>query len=222
MVLLCVCLGKFSKFQYHHPQNHCLVFLLCRLGKNKLQELRGVHFLKRSSANFVKFSAKFGSLNMQIRNNFGNIIFIVCKWSKICKYHGNIMYHLSKGRKNMHMHGLNIWFTLFCCNLKFVVIYTICPPNLYSQNVRVHKKIVFFKSASMSSFSLRWTYSPQSLTLIFSLSLSSWSLFISFSHPKYNASSAFIPSHFASDLILGFSLICPYQIHKYLVYHPGF
>ena len=34
---------------------------------------------------FVKFSAKIGSLNVQIRN----IIFIACKWSKICKYHVN-------------------------------------------------------------------------------------------------------------------------------------
>ena len=38
-----------------------------RLGKNKLHELRGVQFLKRFSAKFVKFSAKCGSLNVQIR-----------------------------------------------------------------------------------------------------------------------------------------------------------
>ena len=46
--------------------------------KKKLHELRGVQFLKR-------FSAKFVSLNVPIRNNFTNIIFIACKLSKICK-----------------------------------------------------------------------------------------------------------------------------------------
>ena len=35
--------------------------------------------------------------------------------------HCNIMYHLSKGRPIAY--GLNIWFTLFCHNFKFVVIY---------------------------------------------------------------------------------------------------
>ena len=45
------------------------------LEKNLLHELRGGQFLKRFSAKFVRFSAKFGSLNMQINN----IIFIACK-----------------------------------------------------------------------------------------------------------------------------------------------
>ena len=43
-----------------------------RLGKNELLELCGVQFLKRFSAKFVKFSAKFESLNVQF-------IFIACK-----------------------------------------------------------------------------------------------------------------------------------------------
>ena len=47
-----------------------------RLGINKLHELRKVQFLKSFSAKFFKFSAKFGSLNMQIRHYFKNIIFI--------------------------------------------------------------------------------------------------------------------------------------------------
>ena len=50
-----------------------------RLGKNELHELRGVQYFKRYSAKFVNFSAKFGSLNIQIRNNLKNIIFISCK-----------------------------------------------------------------------------------------------------------------------------------------------
>ena len=41
-----------------------------RLGKNELHELRGVQFFKRFPAKYVKFSTKFGSLNVQIRNNF--------------------------------------------------------------------------------------------------------------------------------------------------------
>ena len=50
-----------------------------RLGKNKLLELRGVQLLKRFSAKFVLFSAKFGPLNVQIRKNFKNVIFIAYK-----------------------------------------------------------------------------------------------------------------------------------------------
>ena len=55
-----------------------------RLGKKELRELHRVK-LKKKIFKFVKFSAKFGSLNVQIKNNFKNIIFIACKWSKICK-----------------------------------------------------------------------------------------------------------------------------------------
>ena len=71
-----------------------------RLGKNKLHELCGVQFSKR-------FSAKFGSLNMQIRNTFKNIISIACKWSKICQYYVNSMViacsTCQKKEKRMHM-----------------------------------------------------------------------------------------------------------------------
>ena len=50
-------------------------------------------FIKRKklSAVFVNISAKFGFLNMQIRNNFKNVIFIACKWFKIFKYYVNSM-----------------------------------------------------------------------------------------------------------------------------------
>ena len=56
-------------FQHIHPSFHLHVF----------HELRRVQFKKRFSAQFVQFSDKFGSLNVQIRNNFKNIIFIACK-----------------------------------------------------------------------------------------------------------------------------------------------
>ena len=62
-----------------------------RLEKNQHHEIRRVQFLKRSSAKFVQFYAKFRPLNVQIRNNFKNIRFIACKWSKIYKYYVNSM-----------------------------------------------------------------------------------------------------------------------------------
>ena len=51
---------------------------VARPGKNELHELRGVKFLFGFSAKLVYFSAKLGSLNVQIRNNFKNFIVIVC------------------------------------------------------------------------------------------------------------------------------------------------
>ena len=37
-------------------------------------------------------------------------------------------------------------FTLFCRRFKFVLIYAVFLPNLYSQNFRVHKEMVISKS----------------------------------------------------------------------------
>ena len=44
--------------------------MINRLGKKKLVELHKVQLLKSVSAKFVKFSAKFASLNLNIKNNF--------------------------------------------------------------------------------------------------------------------------------------------------------
>ena len=44
-----------------------------RVGVSGMQD-----FLKRFSTKFLIFSTKFGSLNVQIRNNFKKVIFIVC------------------------------------------------------------------------------------------------------------------------------------------------
>ena len=65
----------------------CLLLphLTLRHGKNELYKLCGVQLFSRFSVKFVNFSSKLGSLNVQIRNNL-NVIFIVCKWCKICKY----------------------------------------------------------------------------------------------------------------------------------------
>ena len=94
------------------------------------------------STKLINFSANFGSLNVKIRNIFKTVIFIACKWCKICRF-----YHLSPTkRKNMNGFWLNIWFTLFCLDLKFVVIYTfLFPPNLYTPNFRFHQKKGFFQ-----------------------------------------------------------------------------
>ena len=69
-----------TRFAYHWLILMKPTRILDRLGKNELQELCGVQLLKRFSAKLVKFSVKFGSLNMQIINNFKNIIFIACKF----------------------------------------------------------------------------------------------------------------------------------------------
>ena len=116
-----------------------------RLGRNELHELCGVKFLKRFSVKFVIFSPKLGSLNVQIRNNYKNIIYIACKWSKICKYYVNItlISCTTCQKKENNTRWLNIWFTLSCRNIKFVVITRFFPPNLCSHNFRVHKKMVF-------------------------------------------------------------------------------
>ena len=98
-------------------------------------------------AKLVNFSANFGSLNVQIRNNFKkNVIFITCKWRKICKYLvSSMVISLSPVKtKKKNAFGLNILFTLFFRNLKFVVIYAFFLPILYSQNFIAHKTKCFF------------------------------------------------------------------------------
>ena len=80
--------------------------------------------------------------------DFQNVIFIASEWCEVCKYYVNSMViactTCQKKRKNAF--GLDNWFTLSCRSLKFVVIYAPFPPNQYSQNFRVHKKMVFSKS----------------------------------------------------------------------------
>ena len=51
----------------------------CRLGKTELHELRGVQIYLRFSAKLEDFSAQFGFLDVKVRNNFQNVIFIACK-----------------------------------------------------------------------------------------------------------------------------------------------
>ena len=97
-----------------------------RLGKNELHELREFIFsLSFFLAKYVNISAQFGFLNMQIINKLKNVIFIACKWCKVIKLYLNSMVisysYWQNNKKNAF--GLNIGFTLFCCDFKFVVIY---------------------------------------------------------------------------------------------------
>ena len=106
-----------------------------RLGKNELHELCRVQLFKRFSAKFVKFSAKLGYFNLQIRNTFKNVIFIVYKRCKICKYQVNSMViSCSTCQKEekacfylFDLHSL--WRLQICCNLR-VFFRKICIPKI--------------------------------------------------------------------------------------------
>ena len=76
----------------------------------KTNSMNSAEFNKKKHAKFVQFSAKYESLNVQIRNNVKNILFIACKLSKICKYYVNSMVISCSTcqRKKKNAHGLNI------------------------------------------------------------------------------------------------------------------
>ena len=75
-----------------------------RLGGKKLHELWGIQLFILVFAKFTNISAKFEFLNMQIKNNFKNVIFIACKWCKVFKYSVNSMviscFYCQKKKKN--------------------------------------------------------------------------------------------------------------------------
>ena len=122
---------------------------MLRLGKSQLNELRRVQIIYRFSAKFVNFSAKFKSSNVQIRNNFKKIIFIACKWSKICKYYVDSMLMSCSACQKEEKECTWVKYLIYA----FLSRSQICrnflvfpPPNLYSQNFRVHKKMFFSKT----------------------------------------------------------------------------
>ena len=102
-----------------------------RLGTKELHEHHGVKL-------FFRFSAKFGSLNMHIRNNFKNIIFIACKWCKICKYYVNSMVISCSTcqKEEKECIWVNIWLRFFlsqfqiCRNLHFFLLKIFFPKFL--------------------------------------------------------------------------------------------
>ena len=104
--------------------------------KKEPHELRGVQLFKRFSTKLVLFSAKFGSLNMQIRNNFQNVILIGYTGCTICKsYVNSIVISCStsqKGEKE-HLGKYLICAVLsqfkICCSLH-VFFCQICTPSV--------------------------------------------------------------------------------------------
>ena len=135
-----------------------------RLGKNKLHELRGIKFFQLS-AKSVHFSANFGSSNKHIKNNFKNVIFIVFKWCKICKYHVfSIVISLSPiKRKIIHAFGFKIGFTLFFCNFKVVVIYAFFSVKSVFPKCQCSQKKPCLPPQFLGSFYLKISFTPKSL-----------------------------------------------------------
>ena len=83
------------------------------------------------------------SLDMQIWNHRENIIFIACKWCKLCKYYVNSMVILCdtcQQKKNYAL-GLNMWYMQSCCDFNFCNL-NIFPPNPESQIFRIDKKML--------------------------------------------------------------------------------
>ena len=83
------------------------------------------------------FSAKFGSLHMQVRNNFENIICIAVKFCKISKYFVNSIIILCNTYQKEHKE----------CILVKYLIYAILPGFQFCRNLRT-----FFPSNSISAF----------------------------------------------------------------------
>ena len=107
---------------------------------------------KRFSAKFVLFSAKFDSLNVQIRNNFNNVIFIAYNWCKICKYYVNsTVISCSTSQKGKKC--ICVKYLIYAVFLPFLICHNlrVFPPNLYSQTFRVHKKMFFFPSLAINN-----------------------------------------------------------------------
>ena len=106
-----------------------------------------VQFLKRFSSKFSKKIAKIGSLSVPIRNNFKNIIFITCKWSKICKYYVNSMVIPCSTCQKEEKECMWVKYLIYalCHNFKFVVIYTFFSAKTVFQKFQSSQKSVFFK-----------------------------------------------------------------------------
>ena len=103
--------GKFSFYQKSYFQLYLFVtFVTNRHQQNWKKQTPWTPRSSIFKKIFHQIVQIFGSLNVQIRNNFKNIIFIACKWCKICKYYVNSMVKYL----NIIFKYLNIWLTLFC------------------------------------------------------------------------------------------------------------
>ena len=99
----------------------------------------GFNFFKRFSAKFVNLSAKFGSLNVQIRNNFKNNIFIACKRSKTFKYYVNTMVILCSTCQKEEKEST--W-------VKYLIYAVLLPFPIYRNSCVFSAKSVFLKFQS--------------------------------------------------------------------------
>ena len=104
----------FSLFYILHSYFYCHVMIsIVQTWKKQTPWTLGRSTLKMIFCQIGPFFAKFGSLNVQIRNNFKNIIFIAFKWCKIFNYYVNSII-ISCSTCQMNIFGLNIWFTQSC------------------------------------------------------------------------------------------------------------
>ena len=110
--------------------------------------MNSAEFIKKTGK-FVKLFAKCGSLNVQIINNFKNIIFIACKRSKICKYDVNSMVIICSTCQMEEKECTWVKYLIYTVLSHFQIcpyLRVFSPPNIYSQNFRVHQKMFFSKS----------------------------------------------------------------------------
>ena len=118
---------------WHHltPFWYHLTFLT-RLGKK-------TNSMNYAKCQIFKFSAKFWSLNVQFRNYFKNIIFIACKWCKICKYFVDSMvisWSTCQKEEKEYLIYTVLWRFQICRNLR-VFFCLICVPKISQFTVQV-------------------------------------------------------------------------------------
>ena len=135
-----------------------------RLGKNKLRRF----LFKKRILKICQVLAKLESLNVQSRNNFKNIIFIACKWCKICKYYeNNIVISCSTCQKEEKecmfvkclIYSVLLQFQI-CCNLR-ILFHQICIPKISEFT------IFFSKSGGGVSRAHRGPWLPNSIFVLF-------------------------------------------------------
>ena len=120
-----------------------------QVGKSKPHEPHVVTFFFRFLAKFVKFSSKFWSLNVQIRNNLENVIFISCKWYKLCKYYVNSIVISCRTFQKEEEECIWVKYLIYAVLLQFEfgrnLRFFSRLPNPNSQMFRIAKKKCLFQ-----------------------------------------------------------------------------
>ena len=96
-------------------------------------------------AKFLNISAKFGFLNMRIRNKFKNVIFIGCKLCKIFKYSVDGMVIVYSYCQKTEKECIWVKYLIYAIMLRFKICRNSCvfPPNLKAKNSELTKKWFF-------------------------------------------------------------------------------